>query len=271
MTKTMNTNSVEATVTVCDLQIDPAVQRELNKAWVNLHAKSFDPDKIGRILVNVRKDGKMYVIDGQHRTALLMLLGYGQQRIRVEMFRHLDIQQEAALFLARNDRRSVQKADLFRIAVQAGETAPTAIDKIVRESGLIVDKQCRDGRIGAIDKLERIYAGLKGGEPGSGEKALRRTINTLLGAFGDQAVAFRGELIHGLGMVYLRYADELDDAALTHKLSTFKGGAGGLVGSARSLTGLTGRALFHSVAELIVDLYNKQRRTGRIADWFMPS
>lgn len=254
-------------VLVSELNIDPAAQRKLSMQWVNDHVERFDVEQLGYIVVNRRADGKWYVVDGQHRVALMRAVGWGDQKIHAELFEGLDQRQEAELFNARNDRRAVRRFDHFRISVTAGDARAVDITQIVASVGLVITDQQTDGGISAVDKLERIYDGGGITSVKEGRIALQRTLSTIKHAWGTSPVGFNGALLHGIGLVQLRYNGAIDQKALATKLAPTKGGAPGLLGNARALREISGRPVHHCVASLVVDLYNKGRRIGSLDDW----
>jgi hypothetical protein len=254
-------------VNIADLNIDPQVQRKLSPPWVKAHTADFDVDLLGYIVVNRRADGKLYVVDGQHRTELMRKVGWGDQKIHAEIFDDLDLTEEARLFLARNDRRAVRAFDTFRIAVVAGEPVPCDIVRIVKSAGLVLSDAASDGHIAAVAALERVYNGAGIASPQEGAHALRRTLDTLKNAWGKSAAAFNGDVLAGMGLVQLRYNGSLDQPGLASAMAPFKGGPAGLLGTARALKEVTGRSVRHSVASIIVETYNKRRRTGKLDPW----
>jgi len=255
-------------VPVTDLNIDPSAQRKLSMQWVTAHVANFDVDQLGYIVVNRRDDGKLYVIDGQHRTELMRAVGWADQRIQAELFDGLSQREEAELFNARNDRRAVRKFDHFRISVTAGDPQACDISDIVVKAGLVItDTSSTDGGIAAVDSLEKIYEGGGITSAREGRSALQRTLETIKQAWGTSAAGFNGSLLHGIGLVQLRYNGDIDQRAMATKLGPVKGGAPGLLGNARSLRELNGRPVHHCVASIVVDIYNKGRRTGKLDTW----
>lgn len=254
-------------VLVSELNIDPEAQRKLSRDWVNKHIDLFDVDQLGYIVVNRRDDGKWYVVDGQHRVELMRAVNWGDQRIHAELFDGLTQREEAELFNARNDRRAVRRFDHFRISVTAGDEQACDITNIVQAAGLCITDQQHDGGISAVDKLEKIYEGGGITSAREGRTALSRTLMTIKHAWGTSPAGFNGTLIHGIGMVQLRYNGEIDQKALATMLGPVKGGAPGLLGNARALREMSGRPTHHCVASIVVDLYNKRRRTGKLDDW----
>jgi hypothetical protein len=265
--KTTRHASKFGAVLVSELNIDPSAQRKLSIPWVKAHIEQFDVDQLGYIVVNRRADGKWYVVDGQHRTELMRAVGWGDQRIHAELFEGLSQQEEAELFNARNDRRAVRKFDHFRISVTAGDARSTDIMNIVSSLGLVITDQQTDGGVTAVDKLEKIYEGGGITSAREGRSALVRTLTTIKHAWGSSPAGFNGALLHGIGLVQLRYNGSIDQKALATKLAPIKGGAPGLLGNARALREMSGRPVHHCVASIVVDIYNKGRRTGKLEDW----
>lgn len=253
---------------LAELNIDAQAQRSLRVAWVKGHVSDFDPEQIGYIVCNKRASGKVYVIDGQHRVELLREVGWGDQSVQCECFDGLTQAQEAELFLARNDRITVQTYDKFRVAVTAGDLTCCDIDRIVRAQGLSISDQKKDGGVMAVAGLQRVYLGAGIGASKDGPAALARTLKTVQRAWGRQASSFQGKVIEGLGMVQLRYNGKLDQEALAEKLAPFPGGAPGLLGKAKAIQDMRGRPLHQCVAAVIVDTYNRGRRSDKVEDWW---
>lgn len=267
MKKPVSHSSSFKTVLVSDLVIDPEAQRKLSPIWVKEHVPVFDVDQLGYIVINIRADGHKYVVDGMHRVALMRAVNWGDQNIHAEVFEGMTQAEEAKLFNARNDRRAVRLYDKFRIGVVAGNRRETSIQRIVNHAGLQISDQSRDGHITAVAALETIYSGANMKSELEGAAALTRTLRTLVKAWDNSAAAFTSKVLLGVGMVQLRYNGLLDQDALSSKLSTFKGGASGLLGSAKYLADASGKPLHSCLASVVVDHYNKGRRTGKIDEW----
>lgn len=254
-------------VNISDLNVDPEAQRKLSLAWVKARIPSFDVDQLGYIVVNRRQSGKLYIVDGQHRVELMRAVGWGDQKIHAEVFDGLTQAQEAKLFNARNDRKAVRLFDRFRVAVTAGDPTAVAINTIVQQHGLLISDQLHDGTVCAVDALQKIFRGGGITSAKEGPRALSNALAILIQAWGKQASAVNGKVIEGIGMVELRYNGKIDQKDLAKKLAPFPGGAPGLLGKGRSSQELNGRPLHHCIASLIVDQYNKGRRTGKLEPW----
>lgn len=254
-------------IPISDLNIDPEAQRVLSPGWVKARIPHFDVDQLGYIVVNKRAGGKLFIVDGQHRVALMRAVGWADQTIHAEVFDGLNQAQEAELFLARNDRKAVRRYDKFRVAITSGDPVATDIDKIVRAHGLAISDQLKNGHIVAVDALEKIYMGGGIASPKEGPKALAKALGVLLKAWGNQASSVNGRVIQGLGLVELRYDGAIDQGALAQKLAPFPGGAPGLLGRGKSLQETSGKPLHHCIASIIVDMYNKGRRGTKLEKW----
>lgn len=256
-----------AMVSVQELHVDPDAQRGLTPGWVKARVATFDVDQLGYIVVNKRENGKLYIVDGQHRVELMRAVGWGDQKIHAEVFSGMSQAEEAELFIARNDRKSVSRYDKFRVSVTAGEPVACQIDKIVRDHGLVISDQAKDGHVNAVDALERVYRGGGIASQQEGSVALAAALKVLLQAWGKQTSSVNGRVIQAIGMVQLRYNGAIDQKALTQKLAPFPGGAPSLLGKGRSMQELRGRPLHHCIASIIVDIYNKGRSVGKLEAW----
>lgn len=254
-------------IPIADVEVDMDAQRPLGMAWVKAHEADFDPEQIGYVVVNRRSNGKVYVIDGQHRLALLRQVGWGDQQVQCEYFEGLTQAEEAELFLARNDRKAVQTFAKFRVAVTAKDETACDIDRIVRFQNLVVADQEKEGHIVAVKALSRVHGGA-GINVKDGPAALARTLKTIQKAWGRAPSSFNGKIIEGIGLMQLRYNGGIEQDALANKLAPFPGGAAGLLGKAKSLRELRGHPLHSCVASILVDVYNKGRRSGKLEDWW---
>lgn len=254
-------------VQLSELNIDPEAQRKLSPAWVKARIPKFDVDQLGYIVVNRRSNGKLYIVDGQHRVELMRAVGWGDQSIHAEVFQGLSQAQEAELFNARNDRKAVRRFDKFRIAIVAGDKTACDINSIVNDHGLVISDQLRDGHIVAVDALERVYRGAGIASQKEGPTALAKSLKTLVQAWGNQASSVNGKVVLALGMLFLRYNGAIQERDLVKKLAPFPGGAPGILGRGRSMQDLRGRPLHHCMASIMVDVYNKGRSKAKLDSW----
>src|SRR5262245_59163962 len=78
-------------VDVSDLHIDHKYQREISMSLVQRIAAGYNP--VEPIIVSKRRSGKMFVINGQHRTSAAKLIR--EKRIRALVMEGLDTATEA--------------------------------------------------------------------------------------------------------------------------------------------------------------------------------
>ncbi|TZG28593.1 DUF6551 family protein [Sphingomonas montanisoli] len=91
-------------------------------------------------LIVSRRQGSLYVIDGQHRLEAARLRG-DIRDIPVVVFDFDDPRGEAELFVQANrSRRTMSKLDDFHAAVIAGDTKAVAVNEVVTAAGLAVGR-----------------------------------------------------------------------------------------------------------------------------------
>jgi hypothetical protein len=160
------------------IQIDPDYQRDLRHDLIDKIAREYDVVKAGPILVSQRADGSLWCVDGQHRMI-------GAERAKeTEVFANvvhgLTQEQEAALRLARNDRRADSIYEKFRTRLVMGDQTAHRIVEIVRQNNADVNLVPNSTHgINAVACLELLYD-----VDGTGTW-LGRVLRALREAFGD--------------------------------------------------------------------------------------
>lgn len=242
------------------IKVNPAAQRDLNRARVDKLITEFDPEQLGFPTVNHR-DGHFWVMDGQHRIeALKEWLGdWDGQQMQCQTYEGLTEDEEAEIFLKINDALSVQAYSKFRIAVQAGRADETTVDRVVRECMLRVSQDKGNGAIGAVGTLMKVYRR-------GGPATLARTLLIVRDAYGDPGLD--ASVIDGIGLLCHRYNGELDDGRLVERLSKAHGGVNALLGKAETFRKSTGNIKSHCVAAAAVDINNSGRGGKKLPSWW---
>lgn len=240
------------------MRVSPLAQRELNHARVDKIVANFDLEQIGTPTVN-RRGGLYFVIDGQHRVEAIRQIGWGDQQIQCWSYDGLTEAEEAETFLKLNDTLAVNAFSKFRVAVQAGRAVEVDIDNIVRTAGLNVSMYDGNGGISAVGTLLRIYDRADG-------DVLRTALTIIRDAYGDAGLT--AAVIDGMGFFCQRYEGEFDLADVNKKLTTARGGVGGLLGAAEKLKLSTGNQRGHCVAAAIVDTINRGQGGKKLASWW---
>lgn len=256
-------NKVERTATLKWVPIglmcvSPLAQRELVEARVDKMAASFDPELIGTPTVSYR-DGKWFIVDGQHRIETMRSVGWGDQRVQCWTYEGLTEAEEAEMYLALNDTLAQTAFDKFRIAVVAGREIETDIDRIVRAQNLTVTRDRIEGGIRAVGTLVRVY---KRGGP----RVLARTLRIIRDAYGTYG--FESAVIDGIGYLCDRYNGELQDELAVAKLGNLHAGVNGLLNKAEHIRRSTGQSLGQSVAAAAVEVINSGKGGKKLATWF---
>lgn len=249
------------------LVIDPKVQRELNPAWARTIASEFDDAHLGTFHVSRRTDGTCVLMDGQHRREALLLLGQPHRKVECKVYLGLSLQEEAETFRALNHKLNMRYIDDFFVRVTQREPVATAIVWACKQEGWTASRSPAEGRIAAMKSLEAVYAGNRkfGQEPDTGR--VQAVLHLVTRAWGHCREAVDGSILHGLGMAIMRYGNAIDYDSLISKLAKYPVGPAGIIGRARGLRDLHGGTLPNAVAEVIVGVYNQNRRKNVLPAW----
>lgn len=242
-----------------DVQVNPIVQREFVPGKAADLAAHFNPEHFGTPVVNLR-DGRAWMIDGQHRAAALRIWlgdGWEDQQFEAEIYDGLTEAEEADTFLKRNDSMAVNAFNKFRIAVVAGHEDEQTVAGIVLRQGLTITRD-RDAelRVVAVGTLLRVYRR-------AGGDVLGRVLAILRDAYG--APGLDAPVISGMAMVVHRY-DNLDDKELVARLAKAAGGVGAVLGKAERARRETGNPKHFCVAGAIVDTFNSLATASKGGD-----
>jgi hypothetical protein len=243
------------------VKVNPLAQRDMVNARVDKLVAEFDPEQLGNPVVNHRGDA-FFVIDGQHRIAALReWLGedWETQHVQCEVYEGLSEDEEAEVFLKRNDTLAVHAFAKFRVAVQAGRPDEVEIDRVVRQCGLRVSQEKKGGAVSAVGTLVRVFRR-------SDPQTLGRTLLLIRDAYGDAGL--EAIVIDGLGLLCHRYNGDLDDTRLVKRLGDAHAGVNGLLNKAEILRNQTGNPKAHCVAAAAVEIYNGTRGGKKLPSWW---
>lgn len=135
------------------LLVDPAYQRPVNDAKVKGIAGEFTWPAFGVLIVAVRPDGAMFVMEGQHRLAAALKRGI--KRVPVIKFQIDDTRVEARAFLSSNTyRKPLTSIDKHKAKVLSGEAAAQLVDDLMKQYGRFAYNGDKAGGIHCVSKLE---------------------------------------------------------------------------------------------------------------------
>lgn len=131
-------------------------QRSLNSRKIEKMVEEFDPAEVTPIVVSERKDGSLWVIDGQHRLEALKLLG--KNVIHADVRHGLDVPSEARLFYRLNaGTTAVDTWAQFQARLQFDPQAQ-AILRLIESYGFHLERSGTASKsIAAVAGVERIY------------------------------------------------------------------------------------------------------------------
>lgn len=246
-------------IAVSDLMRIEDTQRPLQAGWVRKLYRNMDLDALGTFTVSRRDDGRLILLDGGHRQAALFEHDMGDWSVRCEVYHGLDLPTEAGLFRRLNSRRSVSALEDFLKGVVEGDGECVVINRTCKRVGLKVARQVGPGNIVCVSALRRVYAG-RGSKVHPEE--LKRTLELVTGAWGHTPEAVEGQIVAGVGEFVKRYHADVDYDDLRKKLAKYQGGPSRLLGNGRNLKEITNRPIWKCIAEIVLNTYNKQRRTN---------
>lgn len=125
------------TVAVNNLNIDQSYQRSLSTVSVKKMAKDFKVDLLALPLVSVRRDGSMWVIDGQHRVAAAKLASV--PTIDARLVSGLTQEEEAQMFVDANiNSKRLTGPNFFVASLRAGNPKIVQIARMYERYGYTI-------------------------------------------------------------------------------------------------------------------------------------
>lgn len=113
-------------------------QRELDEGFVARIVKTFDATKLGELEVNIRPDGSIYVIDGQHRLTALARIVRNPDLFQVPCILNTvpTVEEETNLYLARNFYiKPATSKTTFQARITMGDERAIAIRDLIEAHG----------------------------------------------------------------------------------------------------------------------------------------
>jgi hypothetical protein len=178
------------------LQVDPSYQRNTNsrasQALIEAIAQRWDWRLCMPLLVSARA-GQHYVIDGQHRWEAAKLRG-DIPFLPCAVGQYDGAAAEAALFVAANRHRVVvNRCDMWRAAIAAGDEDTIAVQRLVDGAGLGIaaSPQHQSLKPGELLCTKGLIAAFRH----HGEAKLKSALGQIGGAFRDQVITYSGIIL----------------------------------------------------------------------------
>lgn len=142
-----------------EMTIDRRYQADLNEYRVERIAKSFDPSRLGVIIVSIRPNGETVVIDGQHRVFALGELNLNHEPVMCEVHEGLTLEDEAYLFWKQVERRTPNALSQWKARIVASDPIALEIVAIGKSLGLrIGGNDTAPNNVRAIRATEAVHS-----------------------------------------------------------------------------------------------------------------
>lgn len=237
-----------------DLTINPRAQRELKMKRVREIVKDFNPLLVNPIKVSFR-NGRYYVIDGQHTLTALRVVNKGDCTVRCKVFYGLTELDEAELFLQQNGHSApVGANEKLRVLYLQGDREVLDFVKATELAGVRVDftKGQSRNKIIAVSCAFGIY-----------KKLPRETYIEMLIAIRDawdgSPDSFAREILTGMSRVFSAYFGEFKTKELSKRLA--KVAPAQIVREGKGFGSASAPVMY---AKAILRIYNAGRTTHRL-------
>lgn len=247
-------------IPIGELLPHPKLQRRFKAAHAERILSDFDPAALGIIWVQ-EKNGKFYVIDGQHRVwaTLKFLNGDKRQEVMCRVFANLSDEDAATITRRVNITKAWQALDTFTNRIVEKDAVALAIQKILGAFGLVVSKSRGENVVQAVTAAERAYLRL-------GDADFQRLVGVLHGAWKGDPDAYSAPLLEGMALLMNRHNGTCNYDDMRHKLAK-SGKPERIIGQARYAKDGLGYTMPHAVAHALTVEYNKGRRVAKLPDW----
>jgi hypothetical protein len=251
-------------VKIEDLHRDMSYQRPINQELVDEIASKWDIAAAGPIVVSRRKNGDLYIVNGQHRTAAATQVG--ETEILAQVIDGLTPKEEAILRLKGNIRRTDKPQERFQAQLTAGDPESIAIKQIVEAIGGTVNTSANAVYgINCISTLEGLYRRDNG-------VLLTRTLEAVREIFGSlDGINVTVSVLKGMSWFLEAHRAGYDRGRLHEKLQQL--GTTRMLQQARNHKAVMGGAMWINTYRAMVEAYNERLsdskklevRTGKTA------
>lgn len=119
---------------ISDLNISHAYQRTIKRSVVAKIKRGYDPSAYTPIIVGRRKDGTLWVIDGQQRLTASKEMGH--DKVPCSIMESRGSSHEAEVFrLINGGRQNITRNELFKAALEAGDSQSVEIVAAIERAG----------------------------------------------------------------------------------------------------------------------------------------
>lgn len=233
-----------------DICIDTRYQREATISRAKNMAKVFDERVAGRLTVNMRDDGTLWLIDGQHRFLAMKINGI--KECKCDVLYDLTLEEEAKLFADKNSQARVATIlERHHAKVIYKDPTAIAINGMLHSLGLYIPRRSggrnTDGAVVAVGCLYELYSSIK-------SEGLLKILTLIKTTWGIRPKAYSEYMILGVEKLIRKHHDQLREDRFIRQLSKIDPYA--LMGRAASLGGLEGYGGIEAMYRIFVREYN---------------
>lgn len=235
------------------LEIGPAYQRRIDENWVKRLAADFDPFLLDDLLVNRAANGRLTVMDGQHRLLAIREMGWGDQNVPCKVYDNLPEELQAKRFNTTDVRKRLTAADRFRSALIAKDPDALAVTAIVESAGFrinLTNGETDGGRISAVAAIIGIYKKNRA-------EILPAVLSVFTEAYGTKTGPVNGMLL-GLAAFMTRFRDHYERDRLIASLRRLTPAT--VLAEGNDASRVLGRSSADGVAFAIWKAYNHGRQ-----------
>ena len=236
--------------------VDQSYQRALDPVRVKKIAGRFNPCLVNEIKVSHR-NGKYYIFDGQHTTAVLKLRNGGSDLdVSCKVFYGLTKEDEARLFSEQNGilARGVESNAKMKALYTAGDVDIVELKEAIERVGFIFDfsKSKMDNRIICCSKIYGIFRRMPVTD-------FYEFLDIIRQAWGGESSSLRKEIIGGMAVLYMSQKRRLNKS---HAITAFsKETTNAILRIGKEFESSKGDMKY---ARALLRVYNKNLRTNRI-------
>lgn len=219
---------------VSELLIDPSYQRSIetgpSQTLIRKIASYWDWGLCQPLAVSRRPDGRLTIVDGQHRASAAKMRG-DIAHLPCVITSYANAGDEAAAFVALNQmRRPLSALDLFKAAVAAEDGEALHIVECLSAAGLSLAPHSNftSWKPGMVSNI----AGLRECLRGKGERVFRDALTILARAFEGQILRYAGTIFPGIVHIVAIEHHGLMDAEIDQQEAEFMPGMIDLVAAA---------------------------------------
>jgi hypothetical protein len=187
-------------------------QRLLSKAHVKKTAENFNPYQINPVKVS-RRDGKNYVVNGQHTIEVIALVsGSRETSVWCMVYDNLSYEEEAEIFATQQKyTRSLSSYDIFNAEVEAGNEESITIKSIVEGYNMTLSNNQAPGTICAVATLESIYESY-------GYSILDTTLGLCIATWQGEKNSLSSCILKAVALLLVAFSGELKESLFKEKL-----------------------------------------------------